>query len=273
MCLFCKLQRDSVLKYNCDMKTLADRVRARRNELKLSQGELGKKIGVGQSSIGNIESGRNKSATFLPQLANALGVNGLWLAEGKGVMLASDQNPSTNNSSQPAEDAETTRLIALANALQAGEISLEEYTQQSDTSALPFYNIIINSSTGELEYEILSKHYFTHNAELAELGINPQDAFWCLAAGDRMQPTVPDGARLLVETLDNITDIINDKIYLFTWNGELFCNRLVRQMNGSLLVKSDNTANYSNTTLSSDEVASMRLIGRVRIAHSPASKL
>ena len=49
-----------------------ERVRQRRIELGLSQAELGKMAGVPQSTIGQIENGRNKSSTKILELANAL---------------------------------------------------------------------------------------------------------------------------------------------------------------------------------------------------------
>ena len=47
-----------------------ERVRQRRIELGLSQAELGKMAGVPQSTIGQIENGRNKSSTKILELAN-----------------------------------------------------------------------------------------------------------------------------------------------------------------------------------------------------------
>lgn len=246
------------------MKTLADRVRERRKELKLSQLELGKRIGVGQSTIGNIESGRNKSATFLPQLANALGVSAIWLAEGKGEMLPRSNDEPTSI------DSDTRKKIALANALERGDITLEDYAKESNTSALPFYNISADKTNNQPTLNATGQRYFTHNEEFAELGLSPDRAFWCHAIDDSMAPTISRGDRLLIENLigQSLSNIINDKIYLFTWRGEVQCKRLVKQFDGKLLVKSDNSDSHTSALLSPDDIATLILIGRVRVAYS-----
>ncbi|WP_035853519.1 XRE family transcriptional regulator [Deefgea rivuli] len=257
------------------MNTLADRLRHRRKELKLSQEDLGKKIGVSQSSIGNIESGRNRSATFLPQLADALGISALWLAEGKGPMISNNPLGGQSNASLSIDNDEATRILAANQALKAGEISLEEYAEHTNSIALPFYEIKASCGTGELTFEVISHQYFTDKNELNRLGLKPEHTFWCRAAGDSMEPTVKDGDRLLVEQLDghSLTDILNNRIYLFSWNGELFCKRLIRQMDGSLLVKSDNSENHRDTLITTEQIGQMKLIGRVRQAHTPPTML
>lgn len=50
----------------------------------LTQEQLAKATGVAQSTIGSLESGARQSARKITAIANALGVNSLWLAEGKG---------------------------------------------------------------------------------------------------------------------------------------------------------------------------------------------
>jgi transcriptional regulator with XRE-family HTH domain len=64
------------------MKTLSDRVLNRRTELKMSQADLAKASGISQSTIAQIESGRNKGSKHLLALADALMVEARWLQHG-----------------------------------------------------------------------------------------------------------------------------------------------------------------------------------------------
>lgn len=66
------------------MQTLAERLKEARLDAKLTQKQLAIKAGCGQSLIGNLESGRNTSSFAIPRIAEALGVNAVWLSHGKG---------------------------------------------------------------------------------------------------------------------------------------------------------------------------------------------
>lgn len=67
-----------------DVKSLAERVKAERERLGMSQSELAKAAGVSQGTIGNLEAGIRASARKMPSIAAALRVSALWLAEGTG---------------------------------------------------------------------------------------------------------------------------------------------------------------------------------------------
>lgn len=78
------------------MRTLSERLKEARKDAGLTQEELRIKAGLKrQSIIGGIESGEQKTTSYLPQIAAALGVNALWLAQEKG--------PKKGLQSEPAE--------------------------------------------------------------------------------------------------------------------------------------------------------------------------
>lgn len=66
------------------MISLADRVRAAREERQMSQSDLAKRAGVAASTISSIEQGRSKGTTLIVPIAKALGVREEWLVSGKG---------------------------------------------------------------------------------------------------------------------------------------------------------------------------------------------
>lgn len=76
--------------HNSDMQTLSERLRFARKSAGLSQVALAKKAGVAQSTISGLETGEQTATTYLPQIAAALGVRALWLAEEKGPMRDED---------------------------------------------------------------------------------------------------------------------------------------------------------------------------------------
>lgn len=108
--------------YDCDMYTLADRLKWARARAGLSQEELGAKAGVSQSTIGNLEAGTRNSARRLPQIADTLGVSALWLAEGKGRPTSDADTAESYDSALVAASAGAKALIdAILKADKAGE--------------------------------------------------------------------------------------------------------------------------------------------------------
>lgn len=67
--------------------TFGDRVRDRREAREMSQEQLAKASGVSQSTIAQIERGRNQGTKHILKLAGALGVRPEWLETGRGEML------------------------------------------------------------------------------------------------------------------------------------------------------------------------------------------
>ncbi|MNV00949.1 HTH-type transcriptional regulator PrtR [compost metagenome] len=66
------------------MSALKDRLAEARTESGMSQAQLAKAVGAGQSTIASIENGRNKGSSLFLDLARALDVNVEWLMDGAG---------------------------------------------------------------------------------------------------------------------------------------------------------------------------------------------
>lgn len=89
--VFCKAKDTKVaIKNNTlvSMDTLAKRIKIARKDAGLTQDELAERCGMTRGGIGHLETGRRNGATNIAQIAFALGVSALWLAEGKGPKSA-----------------------------------------------------------------------------------------------------------------------------------------------------------------------------------------
>lgn len=92
--------RDWGLYHNRTMTTVAYRLKELRASLDLTQAELAKRAHLkNQSIIGALESGARKKSSHIPAIAKALGVEALWLAEGKGP-----QKTGTTQSAQEVRE-------------------------------------------------------------------------------------------------------------------------------------------------------------------------
>ena len=74
-----------------------------------------------------------------------------------------------------------------------------------------------------------------------------------------MEPTLPDGATLLIDTSN--TDP-GDGIYIVRIDGHLFAKRIQRFPDGSIKIKSDNTV-YDPYIVGKDQVSDLDIKGKV----------
>ena len=87
------------------------------------------------------------------------------------------------------------------------------------------------------------------------------------ACSDSMGYTIPHGTLMLVNTnereFDNFT---NNKVYVFNADGEMICKRAIKNLNGTVVLKSDNTDkdSYPDQIISRDTFGQFNLFGRVR---------
>ena len=94
-------------------------------------------------------------------------------------------------------------------------------------------------------------------------GINPEKCACYHVLGDSMEPTIKNGDRILVDKSQ--TDVIIDNgIYAIEIDNGLKVKRLIKQHDGSIIIKSDNSATYPNVVISAkDRDTYFKIIGRV----------
>lgn len=164
------------------MTTLSNRLIQARTDKGLSQTELAKKAGLKrQSIIGMLESGARKSSSYIPQIAEALGVDPMWLSTGKYskrmmnvLPLDYIQGEVTGVVYERSNVEQTFKTI--------GRIPVISYVQAGD-----FSEVVDNFGPGEAE-------------EWAETTkpVN-RHTFALRVTGDSMEPLFPEGTIIVVE--------------------------------------------------------------------------
>jgi SOS-response transcriptional repressor LexA len=104
------------------MGTFSDRVREARKELGLTQIQLAAAAGLSQTTISDIERGRNDSSADIVSLARAIGVRAEWLADGRGPRKDSD-SPALDEPSNVSPGPERRARVPLISWVQAGDWS------------------------------------------------------------------------------------------------------------------------------------------------------
>jgi transcriptional regulator with XRE-family HTH domain len=109
------------------MNKINQRIKLIRNELNISQNEFSKKIFIGQSSLGEIETGvRHVNSRIIQLICSEFGVNKDWLKNGEGTMFDVEK-----------PDIKLSHLIEIYKQL---EKPLQEYLLEQSESLLKLHN-------------------------------------------------------------------------------------------------------------------------------------
>lgn len=208
------------------MKTLAERLKHARKHRGLTQSALAELIGVSQAAIQKIESGKAYQTTKLVDLANALKVKPEWLGSGEGEMLLSAQGEALppesewgtvdawdKNTPLPDDEVEVPFLKDIEFACGDGRIQNEDHNG---------FKLRFSKAT------------------LRRVGANTDGSgVLCFpAAGNSMEPVIPDGATVAVDTGNK--RIVDGELYAIN-QGELKrIKQIYRKPGGKLLIRSVN---------------------------------
>lgn len=94
---------------------------------------------------------------------------------------------------------------------------------------------------------------------LRRLGLGPDEVEFVHAAGDSMEPTIDDGAVVLIDRTRK--EIAGDAIYLVTLDGEARLERVRRNIDGSISLISDNRR-YDPERLRREDAERLEVHGR-----------
>lgn len=167
-----------------------DRLKAARQHARLTQGQLAEAINITQTSISDLERGKSKGTTFNARIAQACGVNALWLENGTGEMVSSGDLTNVAPMLQPHREAREYPLLTWVVAGDRIESS-------------------VSHPTGIAE-EWLSS---TENAG--------PDGYWLAVKGKSMTsdtpPSFPEGTPILIRPEG--FEIISGKFYIARHTG------------------------------------------------------
>lgn len=186
------------------MTTLKDRLKEARGESGLSQGALAKLAKCGQTTIASIESGRNKGSTVITQLATALNVNPVWLAEGR---------PPKRATSIDAE--KTNELIDLTTHPDLLSIPRVKFKLSAGVSG---YSVEPENGNGKPVF--FRKDWFDlHN-------YRPDKLLAIRVSGSSMEPSLWDDDLVVINTDDTAPH--DGDVFALNYEGELVIKRMRR---------------------------------------------
>ncbi len=140
-----------------------------------------------------------------------------------------------------------------------------ETTHNSDLDSmfgvLPVYDVEVSAGDGSVAYGVTPLCYFAYRKDwLRHRGFYEKDLHVVVAKGDSMDPTICDGESLLVNTAEKVPK--DGHIYVIRNGDTLWVKRIQKQIDGSLLLISDNSI-YPPLQLNLDESCDIEVIGKV----------
>lgn len=216
------------------MSTLAERLKLARTQAKLTQTELGEKIGVSQNTIQKVEKGGETK--YINQLAKALDVRAEWLQFGTGEMAI-----------RQVDDVEM----------------IEDDKDYSDTHVeIDLYDIRLSAGNGKPVIEWVQRKseepLLFREAWFRIKRLSPKTCKAMYVRGHSMSPVLDDWDTVIVDIAD--TEIVDGEIYALIYNRNFYIKQIVRTGKGLQLI-SFNT-NYDPIDIDEDDLEYVQIIGR-----------
>lgn len=197
----------------------------------MSQGQLGKLAGMSQSTISELENDEYDTSGYTARLADALGVESLWLETGKGkrpdFLLLSSDIQKESETSQSSPHKKTMKGMTVTNLKVASVSRLktvdEIYIPQYDTGGAMGFGLALADQPGVIQRWTVNKEWLDKNAR-NHTGVSNL----CIVTGfgDSMRPMYNPGDPLLVDT--GVKTVEADGIYFFRIGDDGFIKRLQR---------------------------------------------
>jgi phage repressor protein C with HTH and peptisase S24 domain len=215
---------------------LSDRIIYARKSKGFKQKELASILMVSLPTMNHYESGkRAPNSELLSKIAKALGCDPGWMLTGEGQA-------------------------------EKKEVLLNETIPSSapnDFVLVPRYNIESSAGGGSVIHseQIVDHLAFKASWVSKELGTDPKYLLLIHSIGDSMEPTFRSGDLLLVDR--NKARVKGDGIYLINFDDGLIVKRLEWMMDGTVVIRGDNTSVSREQKLTAIEMEKLHLLGRV----------
>ncbi|WP_118813946.1 LexA family transcriptional regulator [Neisseria lactamica] len=140
-------------------------------------------------------------------------------------------------------------------------LGVEKY-DRDDYAYIPMYDVEVSAGHGTTAYGVTepANHLAFRKDWLRQRGLHEQDLNIVTAKGDSMEPTISSKDTLLVDT--SKTNPRDGNIYVIRSGDVLWVKRIQRQVDGNLLLISDNTT-YPPMPLMLADHPDIQVIGQV----------
>jgi phage repressor protein C with HTH and peptisase S24 domain len=224
------------------VNTVVDRLKSAMAKQGVSKAELARAAGVTPQAVTRWFKNGSISKESLDACAKRLNVTIDWLMRGQQKSNTPDSNAEYLGAIEPW-DSKTPLDI--------------------DEVEVPFYmEVELSAGNGSvIQLETNGPKLRFSKSTLKRQGVSIDHAACVRVSGNSMEPVIPDGATVGVDTA--YTNIVDGEMYAIDWAGELYVKVLMRRPGGGIRIRSFNVDEYPDENLSPEEAQSVRVIGRV----------
>ena len=229
------------------MNTLSERLKQARLDAGLSQAELAKQLGAGQSTIASIENGRNQSSGRLVDIAQVLGVNAAWLASGHGPRQAAAAPAGADRA------VDDPQIVVWE--------TLSDLPPDENRVWIDRYDLMCSAGTGLIQWEIRQKQALPFTLDFFRaIGSKPEHCRLATARGNSMEPFLFDRDLIMIDV--SKTSVRDGNVYAVRFEDETLVKQLFKQAGGALMLHSYN-ARYPDRIVPASDDTSFEVIGQV----------
>lgn len=208
------------------MNILGITIKKLREEKGYTQLELAKKANIGSGTLGDIESGRNKSTVkTIDKIARAL-------------ELTTEEKNRLDNAFMGR------KILPISNTRPLTEDDFIEMPVRAKASA----------GNGYINFEE------TLYTKLIRRGSFCQDCYLIEVAGNSMEPLIADGAFVIVDP--HQTEYIANKIYVVKIGEETFVKRILIKEEAQVMILKSINPDYDDVYIAGKELENVKLLGR-----------
>jgi phage repressor protein C with HTH and peptisase S24 domain len=234
------------------------RFREARNAKGYTQVDLAKLSNSTQSAINKIETGKTDHPRNLAVYAEVLGVAEEWLRYGLTVSAESKAESGSNAVMLNAIVGDGSSSGLGLDSSMLGENSIARFVD------IPIYDISFSAGPGCFfdNAEIIGNHSISVDA-LSKYNLRAEDAGVFFVKGESMISTLHDGDTILIDR--SIRKPKNNKIFAFSFDGELKVKRFHHQLDRSWRISSDNEDKnrYQDEFIYNDKINELDIVGQV----------
>lgn len=229
------------------METVFDRLMQAAQDLapehQMTKARLKVIIGESAQTITNWQK-RGVPTAKITSLARMVKVLPDWLETGTGPKTLGDFGPAIETPLRPVVVVDSPDDI------------------QHEIIEVPRYTVKASAGNGSpiLDVDTEGTPNYCRSSWAHSHGYSPKNLFSIVATGDSMEPTIPEGASLIVHRQH---DVVNGKVHIICRRDECFVKRLYKQMDEALLIHSDNEKKYSSITVRKDDPDQVHVVGLV----------